>query len=48
MSTGWVKELPIAVTVTDKIGNIIEMNDSSVHIFYPMMQQRLAGQRLLP
>lgn len=33
MFSGWVKELPLAVTVTDKTGKIIEMNDRSVETF---------------
>ncbi len=46
MSTGWVKELPIAVTVTDKIGKIIEMNDSSVQTFEKYGGKTLIGKNV--
>ncbi|MDF2633338.1 MAG: hypothetical protein K0R78_212 [Pelosinus sp.] len=46
MSSRWVKELPFAVTVTDKIGNIIEMNDRSVEIFEKYGGRTLIGKNV--
>ncbi len=46
MSSGWVKELPLAVTVTDKTGKIIEMNDRSVEIFEKYGGKTLVGKNV--
>ncbi|SFL57310.1 PAS domain-containing protein [Pelosinus propionicus] len=46
MSTRWAKELPFAVTVTDKTGKIIEMNDSSVKAFEKYGGNSLIGKNV--
>ncbi len=46
MSSGWVKELPFAVTVTDRTGNIIEMNDSSIETFKKYGGNSLIGKNI--
>lgn len=46
MTSGWVKELPFAVTVTDKTGRIIEMNDRSVETFEKYGGKTLVGKNV--
>lgn len=46
MSYGWLKELPLAVTVTDQIGRIIEMNDQSVKTFEKYGGKNLVGKNI--
>lgn len=46
MSSGWVKELPLAVTITDKAGNIMEMNDRSVKTFEKYGGKTLIGKNV--
>jgi transcriptional regulator with PAS, ATPase and Fis domain len=46
MSNTWVKEVPFAVTVTDKTGKIIEMNDQSMEIFEKYGGKALIGKNL--
>jgi len=46
MFNGWIKELPFAVTVTDKFGKIIEMNDQSVEAFKKYGGKSLVGENV--
>jgi transcriptional regulator with PAS, ATPase and Fis domain len=46
LSSEWVKELPLAVTVTDKAGNIVEMNDRSVKTFEKYGGKTLIGKNV--
>jgi transcriptional regulator with PAS, ATPase and Fis domain len=46
MSETWVKEVPFAVTVTDKTGNIIEMNNLSRDTFEKYGGKALIGKNL--
>lgn len=46
MSNTWVKEVPFAVTVTDKTGKIIEMNDRSINTFEKYGGKALIGKNL--
>jgi len=46
MSNIWIKELPLAVTVTDKTGKIIEMNDRSVKTFEKQGGKALIGKNV--
>jgi len=42
----WTKELPFAITVCDKVGKILEMNDKSIKTFSKYGGQKLLGQSL--
>lgn len=46
MLNDWVKELPLAVTVTDKTGKIIEMNDRSAETFVKYGGKTLVGKNI--
>jgi len=46
MDNNWSKELPIAITVTDKNGVIIEMNDRSAETFAKYGGIELLGKPL--
>jgi len=46
MSSRWVKELPFAVTVTDKTGTIIEMNNRSIETFEKYGGKNLVGKNV--
>ncbi len=46
MSGEWVQELPLAVTVTDKTGKIIEMNDWSAETFAKYGGKALVGKNV--
>ncbi len=46
MSNTWVKEVPFAVTVTDKTGKIIEMNNRSIDTFEKYGGKALIGKNL--
>ncbi len=46
MDNNWSKELPIAITVTNKEGIIVEMNDRSVGTFAKYGGTDLIGQPL--
>lgn len=46
MSNGWVKELPFAITVTDRTGSIIEMNDRSAETFDKYGGKALIGKNI--
>lgn len=47
MEQDWVKEMPIAITVTDKAGIIIEMNDKSVKTFEKYGGKTLIGKNVM-
>lgn len=42
----WLKSLPVAITVTDKSGKIIEMNDKSAEVFSKSGGYELIGKEL--
>ena len=46
MSSTWIKEVPFAITVTDKAGQIIEMNESSRNTFEKYGGKALIGKKL--
>ena len=46
MSSTWIKEVPFAITVTDKTGQIIEMNESSRNTFKKYGGKALIGKNL--
>jgi len=46
MEQSWLKELPFAITVCDKDGKILEMNDKSVTTFEKYGGEKLLGQSL--
>lgn len=46
MPSNWVKEIPFAVTVTDKNGKILEMNDRSIENFEKYGGKALIGKNL--
>lgn len=46
MENNWPEELPIAITVTDKSGKIIEMNNKSAEVFAKYGGLNLIGQQL--
>lgn len=46
MENNWYKELPFAITVSDKEGNILLMNDRSVKTFEKYGGAALIGQSL--
>ncbi|MEI6749463.1 MAG: PAS domain-containing protein [Bacteroidales bacterium] len=46
MELSWIKELPFAITVCDKEGKILEMNDKSVKTFEKYGGAELIGQNL--
>lgn len=46
MENNWFKELPFAITVSDKDGNILQMNDRSVKTFEKYGGAALIGQSL--
>lgn len=46
MNADWAKEINVAITVSDREGNIIEMNDKSADIFSKNGGRNLIGQRL--
>ncbi len=46
MSSTWIKEVPFAITVTDKTGKIIEMNESSRDTFEKYGGKALIGKNL--
>lgn len=46
-SLSWVKELPVAVTVCDPDGRILEMNDKSCQVFAKEGGKDLIGKNVL-
>lgn len=46
MEASWLKTLPVAITVTDKVGKIIEMNDKSAEVFSKYGGYDLIGKEL--
>ncbi len=46
MDAPWLKSLPVAITVTDKEGKIIEMNDKSADVFSKYGGYELLGKDL--
>lgn len=46
MNIPWLNTLPVAITVTDKEGKIIEMNDKSAEVFAKYGGRDLIGQDL--
>ncbi|MFH1119728.1 MAG: PAS domain-containing protein [Bacteroidota bacterium] len=46
MKINWPQELPIAITVTDRDGKIVEMNNKSAEVFAKYGGQKLIGQQL--
>jgi hypothetical protein len=46
MEQSWAKELPFAITVSDKEGKILVMNDKSVKTFEKYGGAKLIGQSL--
>lgn len=46
-NSDWMREIPIAITVTDADGNIIEMNDRSAATFAKSGGRDLIGQKVL-
>ncbi len=46
MTNSWVKEAPLAVTVADETGTIIEMNDWSVDTFEKYGGKALIGKNI--
>ena len=46
MNADWAKEINVAITVSDREGNIIEMNDKSADVFSKYGGRNLIGQRL--
>ncbi|MBK6345438.1 MAG: diguanylate cyclase [Bacteroidales bacterium] len=46
MKVNWTQELPIAITVTDKDGKIVEMNNKSAEVFAKYGGLELIGQPL--
>lgn len=47
MEQAWVKEIPIAITVTDKAGVIIEINDKSAKTFEKYGGKALLGKNIM-
>lgn len=47
MSEQWVKEFPVAITVSDQTGTIIEMNDKSAKTFEKYGGDKLIGRNLM-
>ncbi len=43
----WIKEFPVAITVCDRHGVILEMNDQSASIFQQEGGRELIGKNLL-
>lgn len=46
MQTTWLNGIPVAITVSDLAGNIIEMNDASSKVFEKYGGKSLIGQAL--
>jgi DUF438 domain-containing protein len=46
MEQFWAKELPFAITIADKEGKILEMNDRSVKTFEKYGGAKLIGENL--
>ena len=46
MKTGWLNGIPVAITVSDCEGNIIEMNDASAIVFEKYGGRELIGDKL--
>lgn len=46
MAGEWAEELPVAITVTDKSGKIIEMNDMSATTFAKYGGHKLMGTNI--
>lgn len=46
MNTDWLNGIPIAITVSDCEGNIIEMNDASAKVFEKYGGRDLIGDKL--
>jgi transcriptional regulator with PAS, ATPase and Fis domain len=46
MESTWLKTLPVAITVTDNSGKIIEMNDKSAEVFSKYGGYDLIGKEL--
>lgn len=44
----WLESLPVAITVSDKAGNIIEMNAHSQQVFQKYGGKQLIGKHLYP
>lgn len=47
MDQDWVKEIPVAITITDTAGIIIEMNDKSAETFEKYGGKTLIGKKLM-
>ncbi len=47
MKSGWVKEIPVAITVCDSDGTILEMNDKSCESFADDGGKELIGRNVL-
>jgi PAS domain-containing protein len=47
MTHAWTKELPIAITVCDRQGTILEMNDRACEVFAKEGGAALVGKNLL-
>lgn len=47
MEQHWVKEIPVAITVTDEAGIIIEMNDKSAKTFEKYGGKTLIGKNIM-
>ena len=47
MDQDWVKEIPIAITITDEAGIIIEMNDKSAKTFEKYGGKTLIGKNIM-
>jgi transcriptional regulator with PAS, ATPase and Fis domain len=43
----WVREFPGAITVTDRIGTILEVNDAAAEAFHNEGGQKLVGTNVL-
>jgi PAS domain-containing protein len=47
MSGAWIKELPVAITVCDQRGTILEMNDRAGEVFAGSGGTALVGRNVL-
>ena len=46
MNTDWLNGIPVAITVSDREGNIMEMNDASAKVFEKYGGKELVGDKL--
>ena len=46
MNTDWLNGIPVAITVSDCAGNILEMNDASAKVFEKYGGRKLIGDKL--